>query len=208
MAEERAKKTKSPQSTPKEKKTDMRGKNKPEGYKPANGFKSLKEWDAEHTPAGENSRYIRNAMIIAGLPPIDISDEKQVEDRIMWYFGHCADEDVKPTVIGMCNALGIDTTTITSWKREEYRARTHSPVIKKAYGILHALWQDYMQNGKINPVSGIFLGTNIFEYHNTNDVVVRPEPADQTVPQEVLEERYRDAIGDGAIDTTATEVEK
>ena len=189
------------------KKPDGRGKKKPEGFKPANGFKSLKEWDAEHTPAGENSRYIRNAITIAGLPPIDISDEKQVEERIMWYFGHCADEDVKPTVMGMCMALGIDTTTITSWKREEYRARTHSPVIKKAYGILHALWQDYMQNGKINPVSGIFLGTNLFEYRNTNDVVVRPEPVEQTVPQAELEARYRDALGDGTIDTTGEEVE-
>lgn len=205
MAEEKAKQAKSPKGTSKEKKPDMRGKNKPEGFKPANGFKSLKEWDAEHTPAGENSRYIRNAMIIAGLPPIDISDEKQVEDRIMWYFSHCIEEDVKPSVTGMCLALGIDVSTISTWRRGEYRARTHSEVIKRAYGILHVLWQDWMQNGKINPVSGMYLGANLFDYHNTNEVIVRPEPSEQTVPQEVLEERYRDVITDGAIDSVADE---
>ena len=62
-----------------------------------------------------------------------------------------------------------------------------------------------MQNGKINPVSGIFLGKNHFGYQDKTDVVVRRGEDEAVVPQEVLEERYRDVITDGAIDSVADE---
>lgn len=189
-------------------KIETRGKKKPPGYKPTNGFKSTAEWDAENLKPGENSRFIRNAMLVAGLPPIDISDEKQVEERIVWYFDHCAQEDVKPTMAGLALALGVDATTVTSWKREEYRAATHSPVIKRAYGIMHALWQDYMQNGKINPVAGVYLGANMFGYQNTNNVVIQQEHSEPEIPREALEAKYRDAImaeGEATIESTAVD---
>jgi hypothetical protein len=39
---------------------------------------------------------------------------------------------------------------------------------------LEALWEDYMQNGKINPVSGIFLGKNNFGYSDKQEYVLTP----------------------------------
>lgn len=189
-------------------KPETRGKKKPPGFKPANGFKSTSEWDAENLKPGENSRFIRNAMLVAGLPPIDISDEKQVEERIIWYFNHCAEQDVKPTMAGLALSLGVDATTVTSWRREEYRAATHSPVIKRAYGIMHALWQDYMQNGKINPVAGVYLGANMFGYQNTNNVVIQQEQTEPELPREALEAKYRDAImaeGEATIEGAAVD---
>jgi hypothetical protein len=36
------------------------------------------------------------------------------------------------------------------------------------------LWENYMQNGKINPVSGIFLGKNNFGYQDKTEYVVTP----------------------------------
>lgn len=189
-------------------KPETRGKKKPPGFKPANGFKSTAAWDAENVKPGENARYIRNAMLITGLPPIDISDEKQVEERIMWYFGHCAEQDIKPSMAGLALALGVDATTVTSWRREEYRAATHSPVIKRAYGIMHALWQDYMQNGKINPVVGVYLGANMFGYQNTNNVVIQQEHSEPEISREALEAKYRDAImaeGEATIESTAVD---
>ena len=36
--------------------------------------------------------------------------------------------------------------------------------IKKAYFLMENLWENYMQNGKVNPVAGIFLGKN--NYHS------------------------------------------
>ena len=39
---------------------------------------------------------------------------------------------------------------------------------------MEILWENYMQNGKINPVSGIFLGKNNFGYQDKTEYVVTP----------------------------------
>ena len=36
------------------------------------------------------------------------------------------------------------------------------------------LWEMYMQNGKIHPVSGIFLGKNNFGYQDKTEMVLTP----------------------------------
>ena len=66
----------------------------------------------EHVQPGDNSKYIRHALATLDLPPIDIADPTQVEDRIQWYFHHCIEGDMKPTVMGcaMLSAyLGIQS---------------------------------------------------------------------------------------------------
>lgn len=134
----------------------------------------LANFGAENVEPGDNARYLRWARLSMYLPPIDISDEKQVAQRINEYFDACEKNDMKPNMIGMANWLGIDKTTLTSWKRGEYRSKTHSPVITKALSVLEEQWVDYMQNGKINPASGIFLAKNMFQYRDTQDVVLTP----------------------------------
>lgn len=135
----------------------------------------LDKFGEENTEPGDNSRYLRYAMASLSLPPIDISDAEQVEKRIFDYFYFCEEHDRKPNMVGIANWLGVDSTTLSSWKRGEYRASTHSPVIKKAVMILEELWVDYMQNGKINPASGIFLAKNMFSYKDQQDITIRPD---------------------------------
>ena len=147
------------------------------------------------TEKGDNARYLRHALSSVNLPPIDISNEKQVADRIEWYFEHCADEDMKPTVMGMANALGIDRRTLYDWGRGKFRDATHSPVVKRAYAVLEELYEDYMLNGKINPVSGIFLGKNHFNYTDKQDIVVTPNnPLEQKRTAAELAEEYGDEL--------------
>lgn len=127
------------------------------------------------TEPGDNSKYLRHALTTLNMPPIDISDAKQVEERLFWYFGHCADNDMKPTVNGMCNALGIHRDTLHTWRTGEHRAGSHQEVVLKAYRLLEELWEDYMMNGKINPVSGIFLSKNLFiGYSDKQEFVLTP----------------------------------
>lgn len=148
----------------------------------------------EGTKPGDNARYVRLAMASWNLPPIDISDPKQVEQRIADYFQHCADNDRKPQLIGMANWLGVDRSTVNSWKRGEYRAETHSPIIKKAIDMLEELWVDFMQNGKVNPGAGIFLGKNLFGYKDVADVVVTPNNPLQGLDADDARKRLIDAI--------------
>ena len=148
----------------------------------------------ELTQPGDNSRYARLAMASWNLPPIDISDPKQVEERIGEYFQHCVENDRKPQLIGMANWLGVDRSTVNSWKRGEYRADTHSPIIRKAIDILEEMWVDFMMNGKVNPGSGIFLGKNLFGYKDVADVVVTPNNPMQGLDADTARKRLMDAV--------------
>lgn len=146
---------------------------------------------------GDNSRYIRHAMVTLNLPPIDIADPKQVQERINWYFNHCADSEMKPTVKGFCNALGIHRDTLHTWKTGEARRGTHQAIVLKAYDLLEELWEDYMLNGKINPVSGIFLGKNLFNYADKQEYVVTPNTATiEPVDIQTIEAKYAELPDD------------
>lgn len=150
----------------------------------------------ESIEPGDNARFVRLAMASWNLPPIDISDPKQVEQRIADYFKHCVENDRKPQLIGMANWLGVDRSTINSWKRGEYRSDTHSPIIKKAIDLLEELWVDYMQNGKVNPGAGIFLGKNLFGYKDVADVVVTPNNPMQGMDADQARKRLVESIPD------------
>ena len=147
-----------------------------------------KNFGEENVKPGDNARYLRYAMVSWDMPPIDISDPRQVEQRIVEYFTFCIDNDRKPNMIGMANWLGVDRDTVNTWKPGECRGSTHTAVIKKAIDILEELWVDYMQNGKVNPASGIFLGKNMFGYKDQQDVVLTPNnPLGETVDRKQLE---------------------
>ena len=152
----------------------------------------LAKFGQEYVETGDNSKYIRHALATMNLPPIDIADPKQVECRIAWYFQHCADNDMKPTVTGFCNSLGVHKDTIRAWYHGEFRAGTHQAIIKQAYSVLEELWEDYMLNGKINPVSGIFLGKNQWTgYQDKQEVVLTPNQGGvAALDPATIEEKY------------------
>lgn len=151
----------------------------------------LANFGQEYVEPGDNSRYLRHALATLNMPPIDISDHKQVEERIDWYFYHCIDNEMKPTVSGLCNALGITRETLRTWKTGEQRGKTHSDPVNRAYRMLEELWEDYMLNGKINPVSGIFLGKNNFGYADKQEYVLTPNAGGiQEVDPATIEAKY------------------
>lgn len=152
----------------------------------------LEKYGQEYVEKGDNSKYIRHAIAKWNLPPIDIANPQQVSDRIDWYFGHCIENDMKPTVSGFCNSLGVSKETIRLWRKGEFRAGTHQEIIVRAYAVLEELWEDYMMNGKINPVSGIFLGKNQFDgYTDKQEFVLTPNQKEIT-PEDVatIESKY------------------
>ena len=148
---------------------------------------------SEQVEPGDNSRYLAHAMAIMNLPKIDISDPVQVEERIQWYLHHCVDNDMKPTVKGFCNALGgISRNTLWTWRTGQFRAGTHEEIIVKAYNLLEEMWENYMQNGKINPMAGVFLGVNNFGYRDVKQVNVTPvvNEREETMDVAALEAKY------------------
>ena len=153
----------------------VKPKGKPRG-------KNIGETLAPVTEPGDNQKYIGVSMKLFNLPAISLKDPEQVQARLTEYFQIQFDADLKPTVAGMAMALGID-------RRRLWEIRSGAPMgghthielptltvdyIKKAYDFMENLWENYMQNGKINPVSGIFLGKNNFGYQDKTEHVVTP----------------------------------
>lgn len=160
----------------------------------------LQNFGEEYVEPGDNARYLRHALVSLDLPPIDISDPKQVESRIREYFNYCIDNDRKPNMIGLANWLGVSRDTLNSWKRGEYRTESHSALIKKALDVLEELWMDYMLNGKANPASLIFIGKNLWQYKDQTDVVVTPNNPLDDADTEAARKKYVDALPESTED--------
>ena len=122
---------------------------------------------------GDNGKFTSNALEVSLLPPIDRDDPVAVNNRIREYFEIVIRNDMKPSVAGLANALGLSRQGLYSWVNGTRRAG-HPSVepAKKAFRLLNQLWEDYMMNGKVNPVSGIFLGKNNFGYADRQEIDV------------------------------------
>ena len=143
------------------------------------------------TNPGDNTKFLTHAMTVMAMPPIDTKDVTQVQERINDYLTLCAESDIKPTVKGFCNALKISRQTLFDWKRGKFRPDSHQAVIIQAYDLLEEMWEHYMLNGKINPVSGIFLGKNNFNYSDKQEYVVTPNTKEiETADVNIIDQKY------------------
>ena len=128
---------------------------------------------------GDNAKYVLLGAKLFNLPPIDLKDPIQVNERLNEFFTIHAEADMKPTVSGMGMALGLDRRRLWEIKtgvgdRNQDLPTSTRDSIKRAYEYMEILWENYMQNGKINTVSGIFLGKNNFGYQDKTEYVVTP----------------------------------
>ena len=154
---------------------EAKPKKKPRG-------KNIGETLAPVTEPGDNAKYIGVSLQLFNLPAIDLHEPEQVQARLSEYFQIHVEADLKPTVAGMAMALGIDRRRLWEIKTGA-KMGGHTPhdlptltvdSIKKAYDFLETLWENYMHNGKINPVSGIFLAKNNFGYQDKVEHVLTP----------------------------------
>lgn len=147
-------------------------------------------------PEGDNNKYTAFTLDIMKLQHIDIEAPDQVRQRIIEYFQLCADHDMKPGVAGLSLALGMDRRRLweikTGVKGKNPIPQECKDAIKAAYISLESLMENYMQNGKINPVSGIFLMKNNFDYQDRQDYVVTPNTNSDIPDAKTIEARYEE----------------
>lgn len=145
-------------------------------------------------PEGDNNKYTTFALEIMKLPKIDVSNPEQLHSRVIEYFQLCADHDMKPGVAAVGLAIGLDRRRLWEIRSGSSRNVSIPPeckvIINEVYNSLEVLWEGYMANGKINPVSGIFLGKNNFGYQDKQEYVVTPNTLSQDTPVDVIEAKY------------------
>lgn len=145
-------------------------------------------------PDGDNNKYTTFALAIMQLPKIDVRDPIQLRSRVVEYFQLCAEHDMKPGVAAVGLAIGLDRRRLWEIRTGSTRNGTipqeSKDIINEVYDSLEVLWEGYMTNGKINPVSGIFLGKNNFGYTDKQEYVVTPNTLSQDTPVDVIEAKY------------------
>lgn len=146
-------------------------------------------------PEGDNNKYTTFALAIMQLPKIDVKDPVQLQKRVFEYFRLCADHDMKPGVAAISLAIGLDRRRL--WEIRSGTKNVAIPqeckdIIISVYDSLEALWESYMINGKVNPVSGIFLGKNHFGYRDQQEYVVTPNTMSQDTPIDIIEAKYEE----------------
>lgn len=143
---------------------------------------------------GDNSKFTRHNRMLYELVPVTFESAEEVKERTITYLDICEQNDMKPSVAGYALALGIDRVNLwrivtgATVKPAEVRN-----VLKRAYDLLNAQMEDYMQNGKINPVSGIFLMKNAWGYKDKQEIEVSANRSDAESPDQ-LASKYADAI--------------
>lgn len=146
-------------------------------------------------PEGENNKYTSFALAIMQLPKIDFRDPGQLQKRVLEYFQLCADHDMKPGVAAAGLAIGLDRRRLWEIRSGDYSRVTGIPreccdIIIGVYDSLEVLWEGYMANGKINPVSGIFLAKNNFGYQDKQEYVLTPNQQNTAIDPATIEAKY------------------
>lgn len=151
---------------------------------------------------GDNAKFLQQSLELASLPKIDLRDTELVQNRVDEYFAIMVKYDAKPTVAGLAMALGIDRRRLWEIKTGNTQGsgalggmsalpQGVTDAIKKAYLLMENLWENYMLNGKINPVSGIFLGKNNYGYQDKTEYVLTPNTQqDNDYDADSIRQRY------------------
>ena len=149
--------------------------------------------------AGDNTKILGVNIKLFNMSKVDLHDPDAVAERLTEFFMLYAENDMKPTVAGMAMALGMDRRRLWEIKTGNTQGRgdidtlpaTTRDCIKKAYGLMENMWETYMNSGKINPVSGIFLGKNNFGYQDKQEMVLTPNAQQESdFSAEDIRKRY------------------
>lgn len=143
---------------------------------------------------GENTRYINHDLRLWNLPDVDMTNKQDVTQRITDYLTICAEDDFKPSIAGLALAFGTDRGTLWKWCNgwdSKYMPQEVRAALKKAYNFITAQMENFMQNGKINPVAGIFLMKNNMGYTDKQEVILTPnQQLGDAASAEELEQKY------------------
>lgn len=157
----------------------------------------LAELQVPHTAPGEMSNMVAQAFALSHWPPVENTDDPdQIAERIDAYHQFCIANDVKPDMSGMALAFGVSRKTLWAWENgvESNKPMSVRNALKKGRQINEFLLSQLMQNGKLNPVTGIFLLKNNHDFKDQQEVVVSPQTPVTNVDPEQARKRIMDAI--------------
>ena len=149
------------------------------------------------TEPGDMSRMLKQAVTMSHWPPVQNTDDPdQVAERIDMYHQFCFENDIKPDMSGMALAFGVSRKTLWAWENgvDSNKPQSVRNALKKGRQINEYLMTQLMQDGKLNPVTAIFLLKNNHDYRDQQEVVVTPQTPVSNIDPDEARKRILDAI--------------
>lgn len=128
-----------------------------------------------NTIPGENTKYLLHDTKLAALPDIDINNPLQVKNRIEEYFHACAVDDIKPSVASLALSFHVSRFVLFDYvngRNQTIKNIESLHTIKAAYDRINSYYEHMMNNGRINPVAGIFLMKNNMGYKDNTEYTI------------------------------------
>lgn len=132
----------------------------------------MAKYQSQKPEPGANSKAVVNALMGFKKPRVDVKDTQAIAERIEEYLNYCIENDVSPSVAGCANWLGVNIDTVMAWYSGKRGSPEHQRTAANFYGVLQDIWAQKMDNGNLNPVSGIFMGKAFYGYKDTQEITV------------------------------------
>lgn len=150
------------------------------------------------TKPGDNSKYATVLMELASWPKTDKTDIEELDNRFMEYLQYCASNDIKIGNQMAYLALGLSKDDVYDMEHGRKLGNSASEFIKKVKQICAGNRELLMQDGKVNPITGIFWQKNYDSMKDVQDITITPNNALQ--PTMSLEEIADKVAKDVVID--------
>lgn len=141
---------------------------------------------------GYNTRRIMFMQAILPTEPLDYNDVAEMERRFNRYLQLCAEWDMKIGNQAAYAAIGIDKGTAWEWENRSLGNPARTDFIKKVRQFCAMYREGLMEDGKVNPVTGIFWQKNYDGMKDQQEVVLTPNtsPLGEQKDAEALRQKY------------------
>lgn len=143
-------------------------------------------------PDGYSASRIKFMLDITPTEKLDVWDVPEMERRFENYLLKCAEHGMKVGNMAAYYAIGITKETARDWLAQDHQMkneRTH--FIKKVQQICAMFREGLMEDGKINPVTGIFWQKNYDGLKDQTETIITPHnPLGDSTDAETLKRRY------------------
>lgn len=150
-------------------------------------------------PEGYNAKVTAFMMEIMPKEPLDTQDVAEMERRFMNYVQKCSEWDMKVGNQAAYMAIGITKEQAWEWENVVKRNPARSDFVKKVRQFCGVFREGLMQDGKVNPVTGIFWQKNYDGMKDQTEMVLTPNnPLGEQKDMKALEQKYLESAYDGS----------
>lgn len=150
-------------------------------------------------PEGYNAKVTAFMMEIMPKEPLDLQDVPEMERRFLNYVQKCSEWDMKVGNQAAYMAIGITKEQAWEWENVTKGNPARTYFIKKVRQFCGVFREGLMQDGKVNPVTGIFWQKNYDGMKDQTEMVLTPNnPLGEQKDMKALEQKYLESAYDGS----------